>query len=222
MIGSVYTRAAVRAGGFMVSEAEGFLSRDAIVVLSGENLLAGHVVGMIQVGATATSAPASGNVGNGVMGAVTAGAGTKPGVYRLRIGTPATNAGAFIVEDPNGIEVGAGTVGVAYNTLGLAFTLADGSTDFASGDAFNLTVSAGTAKYREYNPANSDGSGVPAGILWDQCNATAGDQRATVINRSCEINAGELTWFSGASAGQQSAALYFLAQQQNIKARPAV
>jgi hypothetical protein len=222
MIGSVYTRAATRAGGFMVSEAEGFLSRDQIVVLSGEVLKAGHVIGRIMVGATAASAAAAGNTGNGVMGTVTAGAAARPGVYKLRIEDPATNAGAFVVEDPNGVQIGSGNVAAAYSAGGLAFTLADGSADFVSGDTFNITVTAGTDKYREYNPANTDGSGVPWGILWDNCDATSGDQKAAGIFRSCEVNAAELTWFSGATSGQQTAALYALQTEKQILARPAV
>jgi len=221
MIGSVYTRAAVRAGGFMVSEAEGFLSRDQIVVLSGEVLKAGHVVGRIMVGATAASAPNAGNTGIGIMGAVTAGAAARPGVYHVRLQT-AGATGQFIVESPDGVEVGVGAVGTAFSAGGLSFTLADGATHFLEDDGFAITVSAGTEKYREYNPANTDGSGVPAGILWDNCDATAADQKATVVNNACEVNAGELTWFSGASAGQQSAALYFLATERQIKARAAI
>ncbi len=221
MIGSVYTRAAVRAGGFMVSEAEGFLSRDAIIVLSGENLMAGHVVGKIMVGATATSAPGAGNVGIGIMGAVTAGAAAIPGVYVLRLQT-AGATGQFIVENPNGVEIGTGAVGSAFSAGGLGFTLADGATHFVEDDSFLITVAAGTEKYREYNPANTDGSGVPAGILWDNCNATGGDQKAAVVNEACEVNAGELTWFSGATVGQQTAALFYMQHELQIKARAAL
>lgn len=49
-------------GEFIVTEANGNLSRDLITVVSGQNLKAGHVIGRINVG-TATGAATSGNVG---------------------------------------------------------------------------------------------------------------------------------------------------------------
>jgi hypothetical protein len=38
------------------------------------------------------------------------------------------------------VEIGNGDVAVAFSAGGLAFTLADGATDFASGDQFTITV----------------------------------------------------------------------------------
>jgi hypothetical protein len=90
--------------------------------------------------ATATSAALGTNTGNGVMGAITVSAGAKAGTYTLTITQSATNAGAFMVEDPDGKEVGHGNVASAFSAGGLAFTLADGATDFVSGDSFTLTV----------------------------------------------------------------------------------
>ncbi len=90
--------------------------------------------------ATATSAAQGTNVGNGTMGAVTVSAGAKQGDYTLRIVEPATNAGAFVVEDPTGVSIGHGNVASAFSAGGLAFTLADGSTDFSAGDSFTITV----------------------------------------------------------------------------------
>jgi hypothetical protein len=43
------------------------------------------------------------------------GADVKPGNYTVRFVEPTTNAGAFIVEDPNGIAVGECNVGVAFD-----------------------------------------------------------------------------------------------------------
>ncbi|NBC37355.1 hypothetical protein GTZ99_12420 [Novosphingobium sp. FSY-8] len=89
---------------------------------------------------TATSAAFSGNTGNGAMGTVTVSAGAKIGVYSLVVIEPGTNAGKFTLTDPDGVVVGTGAVAAAFSAGGLAFTLADGATDFASGDGFSLTV----------------------------------------------------------------------------------
>jgi hypothetical protein len=218
MIGSSYGKQVIRAGGFMVSRGRSLLPLDAITVLSGEVLKAGHVLGRIMIGGTAAAVAAAGNVGNGVMGAVTAGAAARPGVYRLRV----VDLLAFSVEDPDGVEIVAGAVGTAFSAGGLAFTLAAGGTAFVSGDSFAITVTPGTDKYREYNPANTDGSGVPVGILWDNADATAGDVKATGVFRSCEVNAAELTWFSGATLGQQTAALYRIADRGITVSRSAL
>lgn len=99
----------------------------------------GCVVGAT-FGATGSSTPGSGNVGNGVMGAITVTAGAKRGVYQLVVIEPAANAGAFAVYDPDGIFVDNGNVAAAFSAGGLAFTLADGATDFAAGDSFAITT----------------------------------------------------------------------------------
>lgn len=89
----------------------------------------------------------AGNTGNGVMGAVTVSAGAKIGTYKLTIVDPAANVGNFLVEDPDGITIGQGDVAAAFSAGGLAFTLADGATDFVAGDGFNIVVTptSGTA-----------------------------------------------------------------------------
>ena len=89
---------------------------------------------------TATAAALGTNTGNGAMGSITVSAGAMPGVYTLTIVEPGTNVGTFVVEDPLGNQVGDGVVASAFSAGGLAFTLADGSTDFVAGDSFAITV----------------------------------------------------------------------------------
>lgn len=85
----------------------------------------------------------AGNTGNGTFLATpTISAGAKLGTYLVEIENAATNAGGFTVEDPDGNEVGAGTVGVAFSAGGVAFTLQDGATDFVRGDGFTFAVQA--------------------------------------------------------------------------------
>lgn len=89
---------------------------------------------------TATAAVLGVNTGNGTFGVITAAAPAAPGDYVLNITEPNTNAGNFIVEGPDGVQLGDGTVGVAFVGGGLSFTLADGATDFVAGDSFRITV----------------------------------------------------------------------------------
>lgn len=220
MAATVFTSRVTRAGGFMVSEARGFRSREEITVLSGQNLKAGAVLGKVASGGAGVSAAGAGNVGNGAMGAITV-TNARPGVYQVEIIEAAANAGHFEVSDPDGVVIGNGNVAALFTGGGISFTLADGATDFAAGDRFLITVSGGVAKYKEYNPANTDGSQVPAGILWDDADATSADVRAAAVARSAEVNQGELTWFSGASAGQIVTGIAGLAAV-GIIARPSV
>lgn len=90
--------------------------------------------------ATGSSAALGTNTGNGTMGAITVTAGAKQGDYVLTIIEPGANVGTFTVSDPDGVQVGDGAVASAYSAGGLAFTLADGATDFVAGDSFTITV----------------------------------------------------------------------------------
>jgi hypothetical protein len=99
-----------------------------------------HDVATAAVSAVSGSGAAFVNTGDGVMGAITVTARTKTGRYRLRVIEPGTNLGTFFVDDPDGRQIGAGVVAAAFSGGGLAFTLADGGTDFVSGDGFTIDV----------------------------------------------------------------------------------
>lgn len=80
-----------------------------------------------------------------------------------------------------------------------------------------------TGKYVEYDNAGTDGSQVAAGILFSSPldnseNLAAADFSAVVINLNAEVRYDDLTWFSGASAGDKSAAVADL-EALGIKAR---
>ncbi len=189
---------------FIVTEANGSLSRESITVLSGQSLQAGHVLGRVTVGA-ATGAAVSGNTGNGTITAVSAGDNAKAGVYQITCIEPGTNLGTFAVENPDGVTIGRAIVGAAF-TGEIDFTINDGATDFVAGDRFTVTVAEGSGKYKEYNPANTDGSQTAVALLLDTVDATDGDKAGVIVARHAEVNAAELVWFSGAGANQKEAA----------------
>src|SRR5258706_11860988 len=129
-------------GEFLISEAPGKRSREKITVAISQTLLAGAVLGAIALGAvTVAAAVALGsNTGNGVFGAATADSGAPAGDYKVLFIEPGTNLGTFAVYMPDGTLDGHGVVGTAYNGT-INFTIADGATDFVSGDAFTVNVS---------------------------------------------------------------------------------
>lgn len=202
-----------RTGEYLVSEANGYLSREKGVLLSGQNLRAGSVLGQALVGAAAAAVAGAGNAGNGVMGAVTVTGPAKQGIYVLTIIEPVTNLGNFTVEDPDGHQIGTGKVGTAFAAGGLAFTLADGTNDFAAGDTFAITVSGGTEKLKQWNPTNTDGSQTAMAILYANADATAGDIEVTYTARAAEVNGHCLEYFTGAVAADKASAAIQLAKK---------
>ncbi len=199
--------------GFVLTEQEGVdhPSRDVVTLLSGQVLSAGTLLGKVRTTSASAAAKAGGNTGNGVMGAVTTSEGVQDGIYRLRITKAATNAGDFEVAGPNGDLVGVGTVGAAFSGGGLAFTLADGSTDFAVGDGFDITASTSAMKYRQLDPAATDGHEHAAAILGDDADATAGDMAVLVVLRGASVVGSELIYPAGITTQQKAAAVAELA-----------
>jgi len=196
----------LHAAGFLISEANGNRSRDNGILVSGQNLGAGTVLGKTVTAGTITGAAAAGNTGTGTIGSLTVGGGAKEGVYKVTIVEPATNAGEFAVEDPEGRTRGNGTVAVAF-TGAINFTIADGGTDFVAGDQFNITVSQTTAKYKILAPAGTDGSERAAAILLADVNATAADQACAVVSRHAEVNGNELVYPGGITAAEKDVAI---------------
>jgi hypothetical protein len=197
------------AGAFILSEGNGYISRDAIVIASGQSLKAGAVLGKITVGAIVGAAVA-GNTGNGALSAITAGNGIVPGVYKAICVEPATNAGIFEVFAPNGVLLGKATVAVAFAGA-INFTIADGATDFVSGDAFTITVAAGSGKYVKYDDSAADGSDVAAAVLFAAVDATAADAAGTAITRQAEVVKSMLIFDAGQAAPAQANAIADLA-----------
>jgi phage tail sheath gpL-like len=98
--------------------------------------------------------------------AVTAGESPVPGVWTLTCTAAATDSGTFELVDPNGVVVDSAiTVAVAEtNCGGLAFTVADGTTDYAVGNYFLLTVSA-TAVEVEAKWAGETGNDIVLEVI---------------------------------------------------------
>lgn len=172
----------------------------------------GTVLGRITV-ATPASETHAGNTGNGVMGAITVGDGAVPGVYTLTVIKAGSNVGDFVVLDPNGNVVGYGTVGVAFASGGLSFTLADGDQDFIVGDKFLITVAAGSGKVREIDFSGTLGTQEAYGIAVTTTDvAAAADAEGVALVRGPAVIIAEpLTWPAGATSPQKTAALAQLA-----------
>lgn len=121
-------------------------SRKKVTVLSGQNLKSGAVVGRVALGVGRATVPTVVGTGNGVMSNVFAGPNVEKGSYVVTVTTAVANGGVFSVVAPSGkvlasltLTVGAGAT-TLYRSSHINFSITDGSTDFAAGDAFTIVV----------------------------------------------------------------------------------
>lgn len=190
---------AARAGDWLKSEAPEYFSREAQTVLAGSGtarvLTSGMVVARVLTGA-AVGAAVSGNTGGGaITAAPTVGAGAKAGTYNLRCIKVVGSAGDFEVRNPDGQVIGIATTAVEFAQGGLTFTVADGSPDFAVGDAFTIVVAAGSLKVVQLAPAGTNGQDEAYGLLVDAVTAAVGtDGSGVVIVRQAVLNDSQVTW----------------------------
>lgn len=176
----------------------------------------GTVLGKTLVSGSAAAVAGGANTGNGTMGSITVSSHAKVGQYVLRITVASSNAGAFELLNSSGSVIGTGNVASAYVGNGLAFTLADGSTDFIVGDTFTITVT-GTEKYKILENTASDGSAAFAGIYIGASNglgidtsvAATTDTTVLILERGPALVAKEgLTLGASINTAAEKAALY--------------
>jgi hypothetical protein len=200
-----------RLGDWLKWEQENQYSREIVTVLAGSGaervLSTGMVLGRITKG-TATGAAVAGNTGNGTITAgPTVGQVAKPGIYQVVCVEPAANGGKFSVEDPDRILIGVASVGAQF-AMHLTFTIADGDVDFAAGDAFTITVAAGSGKVKQIDFAATDGSHVACGLLTEDTKAPDGaDKSAVAVVRNAIVSDNGITWPAGAATNQKNAAI---------------
>ena len=172
---------------FVLSEADGFLSREnAVVTQAGAAVKSGALLAQVDAGA-GTYAVDAGATGNPTAGTVVIGAAAIPGVYAITF----TAATKFDVEDPNGVVIGSGTLGVAFSKAGLGVTLTAGGTAAVAGDRATITVAAGSGKYVPYTAGAA--AGPAAALLYQSLPAATGDVKAVVFTNDCEVNRALLT-----------------------------
>ena len=203
--------------GFVLSEGEGTMSRENLVVASGQQLAAGQVLGRRAVVSTAaaTVAPAVGNAGDG---AVTLDAvapirsDVETGVYTLDFLSGGATA-EFNLISPSGRIVGSGAVGTPF--LGpLKFAIADDAAKhYAAGDRITVTTTVGTFEHGAFDPAATDGLQNAVGLaLYPANTVTAGYQAGVQgfiagLMRLAEVNGAMLVWPSDIAPATQAAAI---------------
>lgn len=178
-------------------------------------------------GAEVSVVPVPANTGNGeltVASPATTSA-AKTGRYTITFLAAEADAGTFKVEDPAGVSVGVGKVGVAFGKQ-VRFTIADGSTDFAAGDQFLLDVSVGNGadigKIVAWDPSAHDGSDVIFGVCLKDCEAQEGQDLfggVLISRRLSLLYAPEIVWPEGISDAVKAVALADMEDRLGLIAR---
>jgi hypothetical protein len=186
------------------------LSIESVTIAQNQDIVVGQVLGSIGlVGAESASAVASpGNIGNGSISAVTTTPAATNGRYTiLMLSTGTVPAPAeFDVQRPDGGLDGSGQVGTPYAGQ-IGFTITAGSTNFALGDSFAVTVTRppGPAgeQFEAWNPTAADGSQNAAAIALYPA-STANGQTASIaaLKRNGAVRASDLTWNASATSVQ--------------------
>lgn len=194
---------ATRPGEFLLSEGPGAISRDRGTIAANLALDAGTVLGKRTKGTSATVTADSGNTGDGTVGSISLGNKSLFGDYVVTFIEPAADSGQFSVEDPNGKNIGTGTVGSQFQKEGMTFTISDGATDFVAGDRFVISVNEGTGEFAEYDPSAADGTERAAALLYEPVDTSDGAAAdALVIARMAEADGDQLTGLDAAAEGQ--------------------
>lgn len=131
----------LHAGGFITGELPDLLSRKAGSLASGQNLLAGAVLGKITKAIAAAPIPTIVGTGTGLMSALTFGPDVQTGSYVITL-TATSATAAFSVTAPDGTVLPTGNVATAYTSSHLSFLIANGGT-MTTGDVFTVVVTAG-------------------------------------------------------------------------------
>lgn len=196
---------------FVMSEAEAGYSRDNIVIASGQGKLApGSVVGKITKGGevSVTKTDVGGGKGAITLADPAYGDGVKAGRYKVIIVEPASNAGEFIVEDPDGIVIGNGTVAVAFDG-DVKFTLAD-ATDFEAGDTAFIDVAIAdpddVGKYAFSPHTGSTGAEEASAVILYGVDATDEDVKVPALTRHSSVNGNIIAYHSSVDDDAKKAA----------------
>ena len=202
-------------GEAIMAEGADQYSRDNLKIAASQTIVANSLLGRKAVpgGVTVTvSDPAAGR-GALTMADPAVSSKVKDGVYRAVCTAVASNAGTFRVEDPTGVHIGNATVGVAFNKE-IKFTIADGSTDFALGDEFLITVAADDAdfEYVAYDPAATDGAETPVAYsIYPVTTGSGVTTKTAGITRHAQLNGNCIAWPAGITSAQKADAVQALA-----------
>jgi hypothetical protein len=203
----------LHAGAFIVSEARGYFSRDTGTIAINQTILPGQVLysSAVVASLTATATADAGNTGNGVFTldvTTPALATAQNGAYRVVCEAVVANAGTFLVMDPSGVEIGRYQAVAAAFANQIKFTIADGATDFAVGDAFTVVVGRESGIDEQFSALPNDGSQVASAIaVYPVTTGGSATAKIAIMKRHAEVRLSDLTFATSISAANKAKAI---------------
>ncbi len=152
----------------------GWITSRPNIIEVGQNLLMGTILS--EVKSAAAAAALAGNTGDGTVGSISVGPKVQKGTYKL-IAVKTTAGGEFNVLSPAGYSCGMATIGEAFVSSEINFTITDGATPFVLGDGFTIAVN-GSGKFKTVSAVAEDGAGSPEQVLMVDTDATEADVSA--------------------------------------------
>ncbi|MGI4812460.1 MAG: head decoration protein [Janthinobacterium lividum] len=153
----------------LVGNNSGCITQNVVVATGSAVLQRGTVLGRVSSSSLGSAAGVA-NAGNGTVGSMSVGTGPEYGSYILTATAPTV----FSVVDPEGKSLGNATVGTAFTSTEVNFTITAGTTAFVAGDTFTLTRFLATGTYLPCVKTATDGSQTPIAILVDYLDPTSG------------------------------------------------
>jgi len=198
------TTMSARSAEFLLTEAPGSLSRQAVVVASGAgSLVPGSVLGRVTKRLAAAPIPAvAGGTGNGTMTNLAFGPDVQVGNYVIQCIQAVAHGGVFSVTAPDGtalptFAMGTTTGGTArYRSSHLSFSLTD-NTDFILANSFTVAVTAGGTPAVE----GGTGTGIMSAVSLGKF-AQLGGYRVTLKAAASHGGDFEVTAPDGSSVGR--------------------
>ena len=198
----------------IVSERQGFYSRDAATIPQSQSIVVGAVLGRSANLSlvTAAAVAATGNAGDGAITmdpAAPVRGDASDGVYEIEFISAGATA-QFNVVDPDGRLVGTGAVGTGF--VGpIKFSIVDDAAHhYAIGDRILVTVAIPVSAYlyEVLNPAATDGSQVAAAIaLYPAVTAAGQTAQITALVRDTEYRLSDISFPAGTTTAQQAEAI---------------
>jgi hypothetical protein len=181
------------------------LSREVVMVASGQVLSLGAVIGKIAKAIATTGTADGGNGGGGTVATVTQGVQSKLGTYTIKAKTIVASPleQVFEVTDPDGNSLPDAVAVGAYTSDQINFTIVEGSPVIEADDVWTIAVTDGALEVTEIAIGaitSVTGSGEAYGILTADCDASGGATAAVAIVRDAQIVADYLVWPDGSPA----------------------
>jgi hypothetical protein len=155
-----------------------------------------------------TTGTAGTNTGTGTCGSVVGKANTIPETFTLTCTATAVNGGTFSVVGSKTGRLKDASVGVAYDSDYIGFTIADGTAaDFVVGDKFTIVIAPGSRHAVALDPDGVDGRNHAAGIMVAAVDASTGAKPGVAIVREAMVAPDYLVWPAEITSDEKAAAL---------------